>query len=199
MYIQITNRCNMKCAHCGFACTAIGHDMTMETYRKACELAEKLDDFICIGGGEPTLHKDFWAFVGITNEYTQYQFTAVTNGSITKTALKLADLNVYGGPIRTTLSLDEYHDKIDPKVVKAFSFNILETKKEEVIPAGRAEKWGVDAETCICEELFCDPLGNLYSCGCKTEHFGTVYDPKIPAFFTKETRCPKLRKLANAA
>lgn len=32
MYIQITNRCNMSCPHCGMNCTAEGQDMTMETF-----------------------------------------------------------------------------------------------------------------------------------------------------------------------
>ena len=50
MYIQITTRCNMSCAHCGMNCTQEGEDMTMETLKKVLNLG--LSDSYIIGGVE---------------------------------------------------------------------------------------------------------------------------------------------------
>jgi len=54
--IQVTTRCNMRCIHCCFDCTAKGDDMPWDLFVHAVDLAHRANDDICIGGGEPTLH-----------------------------------------------------------------------------------------------------------------------------------------------
>lgn len=66
MYIQITTRCNMHCDHCCYSCTSVGEDIQLKTYEKALELTEWHSDYLSIGGGEPTLHKDFWTILGMS-------------------------------------------------------------------------------------------------------------------------------------
>jgi len=98
MYIQITTRCNMHCAHCGMSCTAQGEDMSLQTFRQALEYSE---DTVAIGGGEPTIHPLFWQ-------------------KMTETALALAGL-AKRGIIGCDLSQDDYHEPVDPRVVEAFT------------------------------------------------------------------------------
>lgn len=50
-YLQITDKCNMSCKHCGMSCTKKGTFMSIETFRNALNIG---DESITIGGGEPT-------------------------------------------------------------------------------------------------------------------------------------------------
>ena len=79
MYIQITTRCNMECEHCCMSATAKGEDMSIGTFKNALEY----DEYITIGGGEPTLHPKFWEMMGLALGFGEYVWLA-TNGSITK-------------------------------------------------------------------------------------------------------------------
>lgn len=52
-----------------YSCTNNGIDMTVDIFRKCCKLAKTKCENIFLGGGEPTLHKDFELF--FRNSYTQ--------------------------------------------------------------------------------------------------------------------------------
>lgn len=162
--------------------------MSRKVFLKACEVFA--DDYITFGGGEPTLHPRFWEFLGIALSCAEDIFI-VTNGSQTRTAIRLARL-AKKGVIGTALSRDEYHSAIDKKVVEAFtippkkpySFEPYNDRREirpvnTIIDVGRAEGWG-DNNDCACNDLFITPEGKIYGCGCKTECFGTVFDFEIP-------------------
>lgn len=206
MYVQITTRCNMTCSHCCFSCTAKGDDMNMRTFKAATKLIERLgDETLTIGGGEPTLHKDFWAYLGIgLSVVDRGGCGLVTNGSRTEDALRLAHLG-RENIIWVRLSQDQYHDKISDKVFNAFSKSRFEstsgvsigTGRVDPLPYGRALENGeykmVDA--CICDGLFVDPLGSLFSCGCRTESFGTVFKPNIPdEYWERDSQCAKRKE-----
>ena len=177
MYIQITTRCNMTCEHCGMDCGIDGDDMDIKTFKSAI----KYEDYIIIGGGEPTIHPKFWEFMGLAIGTDGDRIWLATNGKETDIALALASL-AKRGAIGCALSLDAYHDAIDVKVVKAFKgvkkilaigdipshievFDGREirdsTSKE--INSGRCD-FGIDG--CICEDLFCLPNGDVKACGC---------------------------------
>ena len=155
LYVQITRRCNMTCNHCAFSCGAQGPDMSAETFRRVLDLAEREQQPITIGGGEPTLHPRFMDFLWwtirrqapLTYEMGMPAVGLVTNGSQTDIALELAAL-ARVGVISASVSKDEFHDPIDPRVYQAF-----EPSKEPgdyrhisrpglIVPAGRARNWG---------------------------------------------------------
>lgn len=187
MYIQITTRCNMKCAHCCFACSKTGKNMPIATYRKVIELAAERGDTITLGGGEPTLHPYFWEILGLALGIPDCESVwLATNGSQTETALALANM-ARKGVLGVALSQDDYHDPIDPKVIHAFTkskshdfactndndYREIRNVTGNEIQAGRS-KWG--SEKCACEDLFVKPDGSLHICGCANS-------PKICSIF----------------
>lgn len=195
MYIQITHRCNMKCLHCGSDCTAVGEDMTLEIFKQACKLARKLHYNICIGGGEPTLHKDFEKFLEIGVDNSD-RLNLVTNGSNTKMSLFLAELAA-DGIIHCTLSLDKYHDRsmVSQCVVDAFQCDpnyksdfrrIQDISKSEhtLVHIGRTasskESGVIEQETrddCFGRGLHVNPDGRIYHCACKQVSYNNVFYP----------------------
>jgi len=190
LYVQITKRCNMTCCHCAFSCGAHGPDMSAETFRRVLDLAELEEAPITVGGGEPTLHPMFMDFLWwtirrqapLTYEMGMPTVGLVTNGSQTEIALELAAL-ARVGVISASVSRDEFHDPIDPRVYKAF-----EPSKEPgdhrhisrpglIVPAGRARKWGNHPfKRCVCDGPFIVPGGVIYSCGCRVNPLGSVRD-----------------------
>lgn len=194
MYIQVTTRCNMSCDHCCFACGANGKDMTAKTFHAALALIEEDDEAsICIGGGEPTLHPCFWPFLIDAIAQSENVWLA-TNGSITKTALRLAQL-AKRGVIGCALSQDCYHDSIDCSVIKAFTYGMEQrrgyggginykpcddndkreirdvtqggTNYENLSPFRDPEDGG-NPEHCSCGGVFIAVNGNVKPCGCLT-------------------------------
>lgn len=203
MYIQITNRCNMTCRHCCFACTAKGSDMTRDTFQKALDMAEDNESHICIGGGEPTLHPLFqeflmqavWQLAHIADSNGTPSVHMVTNGSNTEIACTLAKLAARG-VISCNLSQDRYHDPIDERVVRLFTkekkdnYYRPNTSREEydcrgineqphyIQKMGRARLWGNrSAEDGCCGGIFVNPKGVIYPCECRLHSIGTVTDP----------------------
>lgn len=118
MYIQLTTRCNMKCAHCGFSCTNKGEDMEWDTFVKAFEYG---DGYITLGGGEPTLWKHYDRMIEYLESYMYEkslyieEILMVTNGSKFRKTMKLINLaqtsQDFGGPcVSVTISDDVFHD-----------------------------------------------------------------------------------------
>jgi len=197
LYIQTTTRCNFSCSHCLFGCTEKGSDMSRKTFIAATNLAAEYGQGIDIGGGEPTIHPLFWDFMGIALSHKSHceNIWLATNGSIKDIAIALAEM-AKTGVISVRLSRDQFHDKIDNEVIKAFtrSENYQNRKEDDyrsmtteylsdrqLIDAGRARKNNLRGrEDCVCDECFITPQGKIYSCGCKKESWGTVIKPNIP-------------------
>ena len=214
MYIMITSKCNMKCAHCGFSCTEKGEDMSLEVFTKAAELAGERGEHIAIGGGEPTIHPQFWALLGIALGSTDESVWLSTNGSITETAIKLAKM-AKKGIIGCRLSIDKWHDPIHHRVEDAFrreersyldrdNNDCREISKGtyDLIKSGRAVKLvnnghAIGKQGCICSEVFVTPNGNIYECGCQLHQIGTVFDgyemPSSYDEFDIDEPCTRIR------
>lgn len=204
MHIMLTTRCNMHCAHCCFSCEAKGHDMSRETFIKALELAEGFDSYIFFGGGEPTLHPRFWEFLGLAlgSGIELGLLGMVTNGKCTKDALRLAQI-ARKGIMSVELSRDEYHEEIDPEVVKAFSVDRWNRDSNDlrgirtvmrIMKMGRAEENGLytEDEGCPCDDLFIATDGRIFVCGHMLEQLGTVYEPDydgLEDYFTRDVGC----------
>ena len=169
MYLMITSRCNMTCAHCCSSCTAKGEDMTAETFSAAIRMAEEYGYTISIGGGEPTLHPLFWSFFGeALGANVEYVWMA-TNGKITKTALALAGLAKGSERFSCALSQDRFHDPIEQRVVDAFRRANLELRdtSQNLSNTGRAKKNNLGHDDhCVCGGLSVKPNGDIKPCGC---------------------------------
>lgn len=166
MYLKITERCNMLCEHCGFSCTDKGEDMSLKVFKAALDYFGG-DDYVSIGGGEPTVHPKFWQFLFLALSYPGYNVWVVTNGKRTSDALRLAELDrkLRGSAVfAADLSLDEYHETVELSVVKAFGESIRAVK----IPfdVGRAKDLSGSMEGCVCPDLIVLPNGDIKKCGC---------------------------------
>ena len=180
----------MMCAHCGMACTAKGRHMSFKTAQKAINAAFNNEHKVILGGGEPTLHPQFWKIMFYALSKTNAlnalaPVHIVTNGSVKNSAIKLALMAKYG-EIGCVLSLDKYHRPIDPEVIKYFTDkkicvetpdpegseypyilvndrrSIHNSEGREVI--GGRQLWG--KATCMCKDLFVQPNGTIKQCGC---------------------------------
>ena len=173
MYIQITTRCNMTCEHCCMNCDSIGDDMSMEILEKALEMSNGM---ITIGGGEPTIHKDFWGmFETILASNPEYVWMA-TNGSMTTRVLALASMSIGSEKFGIALSQDYYHDPIDDEVIDFFKKNKLEIRdvSGEEINGGRCD---FGSDDCPCSDMMVKPNGDIYACGCDDSPLvGNVFD-----------------------
>jgi sulfatase maturation enzyme AslB (radical SAM superfamily) len=179
--------------------------MTRETFLRALEFAEAHGELVTLGGGEPTVHPEFFEFLDKTME--RYQRgriemppLVVTNGKQVKKARKLLEYVAEERPVHVDLSLDDYHDPIHPEIEAAFKAHERERRMnsrfggshregsagirtvENIQPVGRAAEPArgipitVVGAPCCCEDLLVDPFGNVFSCGCKIHLLGNIYE-----------------------
>jgi MoaA/NifB/PqqE/SkfB family radical SAM enzyme len=81
MIIELTNRCNLRCAHCYDERHASTGDLPVTIVDKVLrEGAECGIDHLCFTGGEPTLHRQFLEILARTSE-AGFSFSFVSNGS----------------------------------------------------------------------------------------------------------------------
>ena len=60
LFFEITNRCNLNCAHCGSSCTSKGESLTVIDVKTALRPIPQDKPTICLTGGEPMLHPQFF-------------------------------------------------------------------------------------------------------------------------------------------
>lgn len=200
----------MTCPHCCFTCTAKGTDMSRADFLKALELAKNYGQQVCIGGGEPTLHPEFKAF--LMNAIYEMVNTdglvdLTTNGSNTEIALTLASL-AKKGIISCALSQDQYHDPIDAQVVQAFtkakhSYYASDTRIDphdarsiknsdrEHIAVGRGALLRRGYKSCACDSLFVAPSGMVYPCACRQTKLGRIGELKNLPDYLFHSNCER--------
>lgn len=191
MYLQITTRCNMLCAHCCFRCKARGTDMSRETFLAAVRMAYDHGTSITIGGGEPTLHPLLFDFIGIAAAHCEETAPwVITNGKRKREALQLVHLMTQG-TIGAELSRDQYHELVDSRVIEEFTRLRATRNNVRILKAGRAIDNNVYTEdnSCACDDLFVTPNGRLWQCGHKKKSLGTVFDPEVPSHLFSDGRC----------
>lgn len=191
MYMQITTKCNMRCAHCGYSCNKNGKHMDYYVACDAIAFSREWEDgnSIDIGGGEPTLHPRFFDILAYCVEDFESVWMA-TNGSRTARMRRL--INILDGEdyqdeiktrsifpsefgLRVELSIDPYHSNIDNYIEKYWKrqtekrnprYGIRNTS-HSLINAGRAKRNQLGIrEDCICDAIFINPDGNIKCCGC---------------------------------
>ena len=60
LFFEITNRCNLRCRHCGSNCTTFGQTLTVEDVKGVLETIQGDKPSICLTGGEPMMHPAFF-------------------------------------------------------------------------------------------------------------------------------------------
>lgn len=185
-YIQITTICNYKCPHCCFSCTKKGEHMTFEVFKQAVEyIRDNGEELLTIGGGEPTLHPQFWDMIGygIVNGFYGGNIWLATNGSQKETMKRLSDL-AKNGIMSVSVSNDSFHPPLDPEVKEWFTKKREESSAayrdfrsfhgpEYPVKRGRYKK---GKDECCCEGPFIKPNGDIYHCGCpKSIKIGDVW------------------------
>jgi len=179
MYLQLTTRCNMRCDHCGLNCSPDkGKHMDDWTFTKALELCSGYSETITFGGGEPTCHPRFKDYVQRALDYG-FNVWMATNGKKKTSMWWLFDqIDLNEGKLSVDLSLDSFHERIDPDVRAEF----VRRKRcrygsdANVLNVGRAKKNGIGTmDDCICETTFIDPDGKVWQCGCQKVQIGTVW------------------------
>jgi len=155
--------------------------MSFEVYKKAVSLN---DSYICIGGGEPTIHPKFWDFIAYALEKKKSIWLA-TNGKKTKTAITLASMSTKKNiKLKAELSLDPWHEKINSSVVKVFK-NINSIREGySLVHSGRAKYFFKDTLAgCSCSLPFIKPSGTIKYCGCKNSKTIGSVDIGIPDYY----------------
>lgn len=205
MYLMITSRCNFRCGHCCFACTSKGTDMPLHVFERALNLFGT--EVLSIGGGEPTLHPEFRALVTMALDYCQQNRDGegpfiVTNGSRTRHALWLAKLS-REGLLHAELSRTRWHLEqrpISDKVIETYAtlypplpWHLYPVGHRTVLNPIQAGRWKEgERRDCCCEDVFIDPEGRVWRCGCRVEQYGTVFDSQVPEY--GEGGCSRERK-----
>ena len=73
LFFELTNGCNLKCLHCGSSCGEdkakfLDKNLIFKTLKSVKENYGTNDILICLTGGEPLLHKDFFEIVDKINK-----------------------------------------------------------------------------------------------------------------------------------
>lgn len=229
MYIQLTDRCNMRCEHCCMESHPKRKRFMSDNVFEACiDLALQCDMHVTLGGGEPTLHPNIFKYIKILKRLYWYKELSnqpfmVTNGKNYSKALKIFketqpdnDYGLYALPdnlypeeyaeffeepgIRVELSTDYYHEAIDSRILELYrtaqrrrdpgaGTRDVTTSYSGVMGIGRAKKNGIadfKPNDCVCETLFIDPDGDVFSCGCRTHKIGDIFDTSFMDWYSEE-------------
>lgn len=186
MYLQLTERCNMRCGHCCMNATTKGEDMSWDVFLDAIELC---DEYLTLGGGEPTLWIHFKDMIDYFDEklwYNNYIYNIlmITNGTKYRNIFKYINLmekfNEFTTDEKLSIYLsynDGYHDdsKIHPKILNYFlhkkdNFRTVNT----IYKVGRGKDIGTESG-CGCSDCIVKPNGTIRWCLCENAPvIGTV-------------------------
>jgi len=146
--------------------TEKGEDMDFELFKKHIDYAAECEDFLTLGGGEPTMHPQWDIFLGYAI-VSGVNFGVITNGKLTKEALRLASF-MRQGLVSGGLSQDLYHERISQKVVDAFSNIDYLWEVKRISNIGRAKINGIaDSDMCLTNDLILTPSGRIKWCACE--------------------------------
>jgi len=162
--------------------------MPAHIFRAAIESA---GEFVTLGGGEPTLHRNFEKYLLQAIAHTEPGgVMVITNGTHKERSRMLFDL-ARSGVMAADLSRDDYHDEIDGETVDMWEAEAERvagqhrrhnyddrsrvgvrntTEDREPMANGRARtELGLekgDDYRCPCDGPVVQPNGDVYACGC---------------------------------
>jgi len=130
LFLDVTNFCNLGCAHCLSSSSSKNHDsLTFETIE---DIARQCEDagvfYVKIGGGEPLLYPRIFELIDMLNAHS-LDVSLTTNGTrvTPQTAEALRDRNV-----KISVSVDglqEQHEKIRGRGTYTKALNALDVLK----------------------------------------------------------------------
>lgn len=115
LFLELTDRCNLSCRHCGSSCTANNHtylpfEKIQEVLLQVAEAYDARDIMICITGGEPFLHPDIYDIIRYARK-CGFAAGVTSNGTlIDEEAARAA---VSGGLNTIAISIDGLADSHD--------------------------------------------------------------------------------------
>ena len=160
LFFEITNRCNLACRHCGSSCTSAGQMLTAEDIENTLKTIPSDKPAVCLTGGEPMLHPDFFAIAERVRS-RGFAWGMTTNGTlIEKTAAaKLRE----AGMATVSVSLDGMEQSHDSLRQKRGAWRLALRGLQALQEAGFAPQ----VTTVLHRENF-DDLEPLYDLLCKT-------------------------------
>ena len=112
LFFEITDRCNLECAHCGSSCTSGGKALTVSDIEKTLKSIPQEKPAVCLTGGEPMLHPAFFDIAGLVRNMGFY-WGMTTNATLIDDAaaerLKLAGMSTVSVSID---GMEESHDRL---------------------------------------------------------------------------------------
>ena len=115
LFFEITNRCNLLCKHCGSSCSTKGEMLSLQSIEAVLQTLDSERPMICLTGGEPMLHPDFFEIAKCVKE-KGLLWGMTTNATLIDdaTALRLKEV----GMSTVSVSLDgmeKSHDALRQK------------------------------------------------------------------------------------
>jgi len=124
----------MQCRHCSQSATSEGHDMPLDMFclvvEKFSERLRNRNEPVWMASGEPTLHPNLFDMIDLLLD-EKLDVSISTNGKIKDSALKLGEM-AKKGLLEVSLSLDKYHERINPEVVRYFKEGMSEKRFKEI-------------------------------------------------------------------
>lgn len=115
LFLELTDKCNLSCLHCGSSCKQENHTCLPkdEIYRLLDRVADAYVPqrvMICLTGGEPMLHPDFYDIIAYIDK-KQFPWGMTSNGTLMNalTVKKLADNHLASVSISLD-GLEKEHD-----------------------------------------------------------------------------------------
>jgi len=140
--------------------------MSLAIFKKVLQLSDGTS-CLNLGGGEPTIHPQFWEFLDLAIASNHSKVWMATNGKRTKITKKLMDLHV-DGVIDMQVSRDAWHDPINPEIFDLCrEKGISERRVHLISDNGSATKNSVwNTRDCHCASCHVDMFGDVTPCAC---------------------------------
>ncbi len=112
LFFELTDRCNLNCAHCGSSCGDSGNILTTQDVKDVLDSLDGAKPMICLTGGEPLLSPHFYD-IGKEIIEMGLSWGMTTNATLIDT--KTAERIKKAGMATVSVSLDgleESHDRL---------------------------------------------------------------------------------------
>ena len=81
IFFELTNACNLFCSHCGSRCCSQGDRLSVSDVEKTLCSVPKKNVQVCLTGGEPLIHPDFFNIAHKVKE-SGFHWGMTTNGTL---------------------------------------------------------------------------------------------------------------------